>query len=204
MRTHGWGGSPPKDDAEAIARILQSTHACVSEYGTDASMSHVAEHLGVSRQTIYRYFPSTNDMLLAAAMEGTQPFLKKLGRRLAPIDDPGQAVVEAIAATLEAVPKEPYLRLLFGFGGNTALIRGLTGKDAREVGRTLLEHTGVDWDAAAISPVLLDELAEWTLRVLQSFLLDGGQPPRDRVQLRTFLYRWMAPALRLAPLQVSA
>jgi AcrR family transcriptional regulator len=203
MRTHGWGGSWPKDDAEAVARIRQATHACVAEFGNDASMSHVAERLGISRQTIYRYFPSTNDLLLAAAMDGTQPFLKKLAKRLSRIEDPGEAIVEAIVATVEAVPKEPYLRLLLGFSGNTALIHGVTGKDAREVGRTLLEHTGVDWDVAGISPDLLDELAEWTLRVLQSFLLDSGEPPRNGAQLRRFLYQWVAPALRPAQSEVS-
>jgi AcrR family transcriptional regulator len=204
MRTHGWGGSLPKDEAEAIARIRRATHECVAEYGTEASISHVAQRLGVSRQTVYRYFPSTNELVMAAAMDGTQSFLTKLGKRLARIHDPGQAVVEAIAATVEAVPKEPYLRLLLGFSGNTALVRGVTGKDAREVGRALLEHTGVDWDAAGVSPDLLDELAEWTLRVLQSFLLDSGEPPRNGMQLRVFLHRWMAPVLCLPPSAMRA
>jgi AcrR family transcriptional regulator len=168
----------------------------VAEHGNDASISHVADRLGISRQTIYRYFPSTNELLLAAAMDGTQPFLRKLGKKLSRIDDPGEAVVEAIVATVEAVPKEPYLGLLLGFSGNSALIQGVTSKDAREVGRTLLEHTGVDWNAVGVSPELLDELAEWTLRVLQSFLLDAGEPARNTAQLRRFLYQWVAPALR--------
>ena len=65
MRTHGWGGHPPIDDDEAVARILAATRAVIDAKGAATSLTDVARHLGVTRQTVYRYFPSTVDLLAA-------------------------------------------------------------------------------------------------------------------------------------------
>jgi AcrR family transcriptional regulator len=195
MRTHGWGGHPPKDDAEAVARIRAATHECVAEFGAAASISHVAEKLGVTRQTVYRYFPSSTELLMAAALDGTQGYLAAIGERLQRISDPREAIVEAVAFTIEVLPDEPYLRLLLGSGGRTALIRTVTSKNAREVGRALLERVAVDWTELGYSSAELDELSEWVLRVLQSFLVDAGDPERTPDELRAYLYRWLAPVV---------
>ena len=68
MRAHGWGGQPPKDPDEARSRILAATRTRLSEVGS-TSTSEVAGILGVTRQTVYRYYPSTEDLLNAAALE---------------------------------------------------------------------------------------------------------------------------------------
>ena len=41
----------------------------------------------------------------------------------------------------------------------------------------------------------LDDLAEYTLRILQSFTIDPGRPPRTGEVLRGYLRRWIAPVL---------
>ncbi|MGI8335848.1 TetR/AcrR family transcriptional regulator [Actinomadura scrupuli] len=198
MRTHGWGGSPPASDEEAILRIKNATHRCVEEHGGATSIAHVAAALGISRQTVYRYFPSTDALLIAAALEGTRAFLSRLSRRLRPITDPGEALVEAVAYTVHQVPREPYLRLLLAAGSGHSLLRSVTSETARDIGRRLLEQTAVDWDAAGIGPDQLNELIEWTLRVVQSFLLDPGDPARGTAELRGFLRRWLAPGVAAA------
>ena len=66
MRSHGWGGRPPTDADEARARILTATRARLTAAGT-TSTSEIADVLGVTRQTVYRYFPTTEDLLDAAA-----------------------------------------------------------------------------------------------------------------------------------------
>jgi AcrR family transcriptional regulator len=167
----------------------------VAELGSAASISHVAERLGVTRQTVYRYFPSSTDLLMDAALDGTQPYLAVLRERLQATTDPRDAVVEAVAFTVESVPEEPYLRLLLGSGGRTALISTMTGKYGREVGRALLEHSGVDWSGLGFTSELIDELSEWVLRILQSFLIDTTDPERTPAELRAYLYRWLAPAI---------
>lgn len=198
MRTHGWGGSPPADDAEAVARIKDATHRCVREPGGATTIARVAAALGISRQTVYRYFPTTEAMLTAAALDGTRDFLARVSRRLRHITDPGEAVVEAIAYTVRQIPDEPYLRLLLDTGTGRSLLRGVTSGTAHAIGRSLLDQSAVDWDASGIGPEQRNELIEWTLRVVQSFLLDPGDPVRGPAELRGFLRRWLAPCVEAA------
>ncbi|XVQ14602.1 TetR/AcrR family transcriptional regulator [Spirillospora sp. CA-255316] len=195
MRTHGWGGSPPASDEEAVGRIKEATHRCVRELGGATTIAHVASALGVSRQTVYRYFPSTDALLIAAALDGTQDFLARLARRLRTITDPGEALVEAVAYTIHQIPGEPYLRLLLDSGSGRSLLRSVTSDTSRAIGRSLLDQTAVDWDASGLGPELRNELIEWTLRVVQSFLLDPGDPTRTSSELRDFLRRWLAPGV---------
>jgi AcrR family transcriptional regulator len=203
MRTHGWGGSPPANDEEAIARIKAATHRCVRDLGGTTTLRHVATALGVSRQTVYRYYPSTDAMLLAAALDGTHGFLVRLSRRLRAVTDPGDALVEAIAYTIQQIPHEPYLRLLLDAGTGSPLLQGVTSDTARAIGRSLLDQTAVDWDKAGIGPERRGELIEWTLRVVQSFLVDPGDPARTPAELRAFLLRWLAPAVDAARVPVE-
>lgn len=202
MRTHGWAGSPPADDHEAIARILAATHRCVLRHGGHATISNIAGELGVSRQTVYRYFASTDALLEAAARDGVEDFLGGLAARLRPIDDPAQAVVEAISYTVERSPDEPYLGLLMG-GSAHSLARSVTSPTAHEIGRNLLRQTAIDWAAFGLTDTEVDELVEWTLRTVQSFLLDPGEPERDAAALRGYLQRWLAPAVTAATARSS-
>ena len=93
MRTHGWSGSAPvsddetelsfspntdASDDEAIARILAAASKAIDARGADFSIADVARTLGVTRQTVYRYFPSTDALLVAAAVHAASGFLDRL------------------------------------------------------------------------------------------------------------------------------
>ncbi len=77
MRTHGWAGRPPRDGVEARARILPAARARLAETGSTTT-AEVAEILGVTRQTVYRYFPSTEELLNAAAMDAVTDLVSQL------------------------------------------------------------------------------------------------------------------------------
>lgn len=198
------GRLPPASDDEAVARIRAATHECVARYGGSTSITHVAQALGVTRQTVYRYFPSTAGLLRAAAFEGTQDYLARLADRLHDITDPGEAVAEALAYTMEQVPSEPYLGLLLDLDGPNSPIRGVTSPNAMSVGQSILQRTSVDWAGLGLGPDALAELSEWTLRILQSLLIDSGDPPRSPAELRSFLRRWFAPAIAAASSPAAA
>ena len=82
MRTHGWSGSAPATDDEAVARILAAAGEAIDERGADVSIADVARTLGVTRQTVYRYFPSTDALLVASAVHAAADFLDRLADHL--------------------------------------------------------------------------------------------------------------------------
>jgi AcrR family transcriptional regulator len=196
MRTHGWQGTPPRTDAEAVQRIIDAADRCVRERGGQTTIADVAAELGVSRKTVYRYFPSTTALLRAAAADGTRRFLEQFAERLSQFDDVAEAVIEGIVATVTAVPDEPYLQLLLDEPSH-ALLRSITSETARRIGRTvLLESTAIDWEHTSFAADTLDELVEWALRIVQSFMANPSDPPRQPDELRALLIRWLAPAIR--------
>lgn len=184
----------PVDDDEAIHRIVGVARASIDATGS-VSVSEVATQLGITRQTVYRYFPTLDALLAGTAMSAVGEFLDRLARDLESITDPTSAVVEGIAYTLERLPEDRYLGLVMEPGRASAFAAGITSETAIAFGRSILERFHVDWDAAGFSGPRLDELIEFMLRTLQSFILDPGGSERHGAELRGYLRRWVAPAV---------
>ncbi|AQA22658.1 TetR/AcrR family transcriptional regulator [Rhodococcus oryzae] len=195
MRTHGWSGATPADDDEAIARILDAARRALDRSGGDVSITEVARDLGVTRQTVYRYFPTAEALLGATAIAQAGPFLDLLAAHLGAIRDPADAVVEGIAYTLEQIPEEKYLNMVLAPGRASAFSAGVTSDTALRFGRSILDRFGVDWAEAGLTGASLDELVEHMLRIVQSFVIDPGRPPRGAAELRSYLRKWVAPAM---------
>jgi hypothetical protein len=53
----------------------------------------------------------------------------------------------------------------------------------------------VAWDVRGNDDAALGDLVEHLLRVLQSFVIDPGDPPKVGTDLRAYLSRWVAPAV---------
>ncbi|MFE3543123.1 TetR/AcrR family transcriptional regulator [Nocardia sp. NPDC059177] len=196
MRRHGWSGTVPGTDAEAVDRILTAARAVIERSGAAFTMAEIARELGVTRQTVYRYFPNADALITATALAETGRFLDVLAAELDRITDPAEAVVEGIAYTLETLPEDRYLSLLLMPGRASAFPAEVTSDTALALGRSILERFAVDWDQAGITGSRLDELVEHMLRVVASFVLDPGRPPRRGTELRAYLTTWVAPAVR--------
>jgi len=196
MRTHGWSGAPPADDDEAMARILAATRVCLDRSGADTGLADVARELGVTRQTVYRYFKSTDQLLVATSIDASAGFLERVEQHLARRrGTPAELVVEGLAFTLEQLPREPYLGLLLTPGRLSAFSQGVTSTTALALGRAMIERYPIDWSVHGFDDHALDELVEQTLRLTQSFVIDPGTPPRRGRALRDYLTRWLAPAV---------
>jgi len=194
VRTHGWSGAKPASDEEAIARILDAAGRAIEEHGADFSISDVARTVGITRQTVYRYFSSTEALLVAAAVHAVDSFLERLTAHLAGIHDPAEAVTEAVATALEWLPREKYIGLLIVPGGATH-VESVTSDIALRFGRDMVQRLDVDWAATGYRDSDLDELAEHLLRIIQSFVIDPGRPPRRGEELRGYLRKWVGSAL---------
>ncbi|WP_029110364.1 TetR/AcrR family transcriptional regulator [Mycobacterium sp. URHD0025] len=207
MRTHGWAGSAPATDEEAIARILAAAGKAIDERGADFSIADVARTLGVTRQTVYRYFPSTDALLVAAAVHAASDFLDRLATHVKGVTDPVEAVTESIATSLEWLPQDKHIGLLVAPGRANAHTESVTSDVAVDFARAMLHKMDVDWADVGYSDAELDELAEHLLRIIQSFVIDPGRPPRTGEALRGYLTRWVGSAVvggRLTPERPSA
>ena len=194
MRTHGWSGAKPASNEEAIARILDAAGKAIEDHGADFSISDVARTVGVTRQTVYRYFSSTEALLVAGAVHAVDGFLDRMTAHMAGVHEPAKAVTEAVATALEWLPREKYIGLLMVPGGATH-VESVTSDIALRFGRDMVDRLDVDWAAAGYGDGDLDELAEHLLRIIQSFVIDPGRPPRRGDELRAYLSRWVGSAL---------
>jgi AcrR family transcriptional regulator len=194
MRTHGWGGATPASDEEAIERILDAASEAIDERGAGIRIADVARKLGVSRQTVYNYFPGTSSLLEAAATRSGMRFVRRLTEHLAHITDPVDALVECLAHSLEWLPGDKHVQLML-VHDFTKASTGVTSDMGFKFGHALLAGLDVDWAQAGLAAEDLDDLVEYLLRIMQSFMIDPGRPPRTGEVLRAYLRRWVAPVL---------
>jgi AcrR family transcriptional regulator len=204
MRTHGWSGSAPASDEEAIARILTAAGRAIDERGADISIADVARTLGVTRQTVYRYFPSTDALLVAAAVHTTDDFLDRLSAHLHGVTDPVDAVTEGIATALEWLPRDKHIGLLIEPGQANAHTESVTSDIAVQFAKSMLHRFDVDWGHLGYDDADLDDLAEHLLRIIQSFVIDPGRPPRTGERLRSYLRRWVGSTVAPAAAAVTS
>jgi AcrR family transcriptional regulator len=199
-RRHGWSGDLPATDEEAVQRILAATRRCIDQHGEDAGISEVARELGVTRQTIYRYFKTTRDLLTATAIDASSELLTDIQRHVRATNrDPDEVVVETIAYTVERIRERPYVGLLLQPSKSNGPEMGFTSEIARTLGRTLVDALPVDWAAAGYDDQELDALVHMMLRTLMTFMVDPGDPPLTGEEIRAYLRRWIAPAIAGTP-----
>ncbi|MEP9390861.1 MULTISPECIES: TetR/AcrR family transcriptional regulator [Gordonia] len=194
MRTHGWSGAAPNDDEEAVERILTAAMEMMDEREL-VNILQISRRLGVTRQTVYRYFDSSGAILQAAAERSTSGFLRELSAAMDGVTDPADAVVEGIAVTLELLRSNQRFALLFGREESSRFLAEVTSPGAIALGRSIIGEFDVDWATAGWSDGDLDELVEHMLRMLQTLIADPGHPPRHGGDLRAYLRRWVAPSV---------
>jgi AcrR family transcriptional regulator len=194
MRTHGWGGATPASDQEALDRILDAADEAIEARGANIRITDVARELGVSRQTVYNYFPNTIALVQAAANRSGMKFIERCADHLKGITEPVDALLEGVAFTLEWLPSDKNVQLLLAhdFGQVSA---GITSDMAIQFAHGILQNLDVDWAELGLDDEALDFMAEYMLRILQSFMIDPGRPPREGEALREHLSRWIAPVL---------
>lgn len=193
MRTHGWGGATPASDDEAVERILDAASAAIDERGGALRVADVARALEISRQTVYNYFPG-DSLLEAVATRSGMRYLNSLAAHLSGITDPVDALVESFSYTLEWLPSDKSVQLMLANDlGRTST--EVTSDMAKQFGHGILAGLDVDWKSLGLDDEGIDDLVEYMLRMLQSFIVDPGHPPRTGVELRSYVRRWLGPVV---------
>ncbi len=199
---HGWGGDPPRTEEQARQRIITATTRCIERMGVRrTTLSNVAEEVGVTRQTVYRYFPNLAELLNAVAATGAADFLERSRTHLAGARTPLDAVVESMIYAMEELPREPRIGILLEAGEETLFGRGMTSSVAFELGAQVLRGLVVDWPSVGVhTEDDFEELVEVMMRLMASFLQHPPTTPRTPDDLRAFVRRWLGPALTGGPI----
>ena len=195
MRSHGWSGHTPASDEEAVNRILDAVDSLVAEGGSAIRVSDLARVLGVSRQTIYRYFPGAEALVVGSQMRAANGFLDRLADHLRGWTNPAAAVVEGVAFAAEEFADDPLMARVLEArlpGGTSA---SFTAGAAFGLGREMFRRYDVDWAAHGFDHAATDDLIELAVRTLQSVLLDPPERPLNPVALRSLVGRWLGPAV---------
>lgn len=196
MGNHGWQGDPPRTEALARERIITAASQCIERSGVEkTTLSDVATVAGVTRQTVYRYFPSLGDLFNAVAETGAATFVERMRAHLATPDSPADAVIEAIMFCTEELPHEPRIAILLDVDDRDLFGRGITSSTGFDLGAQFLRSLPVDWNAAGILDKDLDGLAEMMLRLIGSFMQNPPATPRSPGEIRAFLRRWLGASL---------
>jgi len=87
------------DAQRNLASILAAAAEVFADQGGEASVAAVAERAGVGTATIFRRFP-TKDDLLAAVVEQRLGRMTEESRRAAEIEDPGEALREVMLVSV--------------------------------------------------------------------------------------------------------
>src|SRR5436190_20989758 len=97
-------GRPPNEELQAIRReeILDSAVKLFAEKGfTDADTQELANRLEVAKGTIYRYFPSKQELFFAAVGRGTQQLREWISERAPKSEDGLEVMRGATESVLE-------------------------------------------------------------------------------------------------------
>lgn len=199
-RRRGWDGRPPNSDEEATARIVDAAVKLISETGSDVSIADVAASLGVIRQTVYRYFPTADSLMHAAALASVDGFFDRLAEAVRGITDPAEAMAEGVVFTLEEVTRTPHLGILLSEPYLHSHSGNLASDEAQTFGMRMLTRFDVDWDKYGYDESAQRELVEFTLRVMMSFFVAPNEPSRSREELRRFIRRWLGGAILAQPI----
>ena len=198
MGHHGWRGNPPGTEDEARRRIADAATACLDRVGlAKTSLSDVAAEAGVTRQTVYRYFPSLNDILRAVALAGVEEFAGRMERHLATFGSAVEVAVESVLFAVRTLPGEPHLGLLLRAGEADFFTEGVLSPMAFSYGATILRNVPVDWTAAGVATEEdFAGLAEILMRLFLSYLRYPSTPALTDDGIRALVRRWIGPALR--------
>jgi AcrR family transcriptional regulator len=194
-RRRGWNGSPPADDDEAARRIVEAAVGLLAQTGTAISISDVAASLGVIRQTVYRYYPTADALMRAAAIASVDDFLDRLAEAVRGIEDPAEAMTEGVLYVLDEVARTPHLGILLSEPYATTHSGAIASDEARAIGMRMINRFDVDWARHGYDDAALADLVEFTLRTMLSFFVAPNPPSRSRDDLRRFVHRWLGGAV---------
>jgi AcrR family transcriptional regulator len=184
---------------DPVDTILSAARRCYLEAGiSNTGMAEVARAAGVARSTLYRYFPSRNDVLVATIKQEMDAFNTSIQKKLAGFTEPADVIVEGLILAIREIPRRPLLRAVFVSDEDARARRTVWGSEVIvSFGEQLMESViQPALDAKMLQDQVQPELMiEWVYRVLLSFLTLPSNWIKDEQQLRLTLHALLVPVL---------
>ncbi|MEM6108656.1 TetR/AcrR family transcriptional regulator [Mycobacterium sp. 050272] len=191
------------DDEEARRRLLDAAGRCIVRRGNaQIRMAELADEAGVSRSTVYRYFPNRDEVLLGLMLARVDTALGELVGSLRHPDDPVRSLPEMVLARVESVAGNPLNEALFA-AESTAVPAALQ-LGSEPMIELMLAHYGPllqRWKDAGNLYTDLDprSIVQW-LSATTLFLLSPAwrlRPVADKREfVEQFLVRALVPQIR--------
>lgn len=184
--------------AEARRRLLDSAARCIARRGnTQIRMAEVADEAGVVRSTVYRYFATRDELLLALLLVRTDAALETFVRGLGRPRDAAQTIPDLILGPIASVEGNPLNEAFFAAESTAVTLAVQAG--AEPVIEVLMRHFGPllqDWQAdGQLHPDLdLRETVHW-MNAVSHFLLAPSWRHRTAAEKRQFVEQYLVRAL---------
>lgn len=203
-------GAPPATDAEQGAaaaetseRILAAAAQQVEDFGLRRfTIDDVARRLGVSRVTIYRYFPKRDRLVQAVLLRELHRFLKQVGAAIEPSPTLEEKLVEGVVFALGYLRRHRLLQRVLRTEPELLLpALTLRAGPVLTAGREFIAsfaRAESEHGKLPLTDAEIDAISELLARAVLSFLLtpDSVLGMRTDQQVRDFAEHYLAPTLR--------
>jgi AcrR family transcriptional regulator len=185
---------------EITRRILDAALEQFELFGLRRStVEDVARRAGLARVTIYRRFPTKNELVVAVIVREARRAFAEIDAAVSRVSGTEERIVEGFVVTLSIARHHPLLRRLLATEPEVVLpYFTLQGGPVLAAARTYLadhirriQRSG---DAPRFDP---EPVAEMLVRVAQSFLLtpESVIPLDNDRKVRAFARRYLAPVI---------
>ena len=195
-RNPDWNGSIPESDEAAKALIINAALQIAERDGIqNTNIKKVADELCITRQTVYRLFPSTDDLLTQVSVAAGGKILERLLGTAKKHDNFEDRVIEAMVFLAWNIPNDEFLKHYFSISEVTEdNINHAFSKDALDYGYQMLKALRPE-NQKNIDDEFLKELAEHQQRMLLSLIIAPSERIKTAKGLRAYLNKWLRPML---------
>jgi len=196
IRNPDWNGQIPESDAEAKTRIITAALKVAERDGIQKiNIKNVADELCITRQTVYRLFPSSDDLLTQVSVAAGGKTLERLLSNANKYESFDDRVIESMVFLAWNIPNDALLKQYFRASDVTEENIGQAfSKDALDYAYQMLKAM-YPKTQSDIDEEFLMELAEHMQRILLAIII----APSDRIKtakgLRAYLNKWLRPLL---------
>lgn len=178
--------------ADDQSLILNAAKACYLRLGVaKTTAADIASEAGISRATLYRRFPSHEDIFVRVLARDSMDMVQDSNARLGNITDPGERIIEGMLFCLDEIPRRPLHAHLLQESG--AITQAMPTETLHAISLGMLS------DLLHVSPAAadqeIDDLAELLLRILASYAMVPSHRARNRDEMRRFLHSMLDPII---------